>query len=201
MWIAHTDRVCLFQEVTPVEQALVQQIVSTFEEAYLTDIRNRTTNFINGTVVDVLTCLQDKYGLLIPNKILEREDIAKNMMYNHRDPIATVFSAVEELLEFSNITGMLYTQYQAVNISYVILHSMGNFVLAVREWNCVTKVQNKWVRFKQFFFTAYRELREKSNLTMEDASMHHAKMVRDLVAVLQEVLQQEQVLTENTTVI
>ena len=31
--------------------------------------------------------------------------------------------------------------------------------------------------------------------------MHHAKMVRDVVAELKEVLQQEQVLTDNTTVI
>ena len=42
MWIAHTERVSLFLEVTGVEQALVQKIVATFEEAYLMDIHNRT---------------------------------------------------------------------------------------------------------------------------------------------------------------
>ena len=65
----------------------------------------------------------------------------------------------------------------------------------------MTKVQRKWVRFKQFFQTAHQELRETSNLTVEDADMHHANMVRDVVAGLQEVLQQEQVSTENLTVI
>ena len=58
-----------------------------------------------------------------------------------------------------------------------------------------------WVRFKQFFLTAHQELQETSDLIMEDAGMHHANMVRDVVAGLQEVLQQNQVLTENMTAI
>ena len=36
---------------------------------------------------------------------------------------------------------------------------------------------------------------------MEDYGMHHANMVRDVVAGLQEILQQEQVLTGNPTVV
>ena len=40
MSIMDTKEVCLFSEVTGVEQALVQQIVSTVEEAYLADIHN-----------------------------------------------------------------------------------------------------------------------------------------------------------------
>ena len=58
MRIAHTEEVHLFHEVTGVEQALVQKIVGTAKTAYLTDILNRTTNFINNTVAGVLTHLQ-----------------------------------------------------------------------------------------------------------------------------------------------
>ena len=53
----HTESVCLFREVTGVEQALVQHIFSAFEEAYLADIRNWTKNTINDTVADALTHL------------------------------------------------------------------------------------------------------------------------------------------------
>ena len=70
MRIAHTKRVRLFQEVTEVEQALVQKIVDTVREAYLTDIRNRTTNSINDTVADVLSHPQYKYGQLMPHELL-----------------------------------------------------------------------------------------------------------------------------------
>ena len=75
MQIVHTEEVRLFLEVTGVEQALVQQIFGTVEEAYLSDIRNRTTNFINNTVVSVLKHLQEKYGQLIPHELLDWEEI------------------------------------------------------------------------------------------------------------------------------
>ena len=66
MRIAHTEGVCLFCEVTGVEQAHVQKIVGTVEKKYLADIRNRTTNSINDTVAGILTHLQDNYGQLMP---------------------------------------------------------------------------------------------------------------------------------------
>ena len=92
--IAHTEEVRLFREVAGVEQFLMQKKFGTFEEAYLADIRNRTTNSINETVAGVLTYLQDKYSQLMPHKLLEREDIVNKTIYNPRDPIATVFSTV-----------------------------------------------------------------------------------------------------------
>ena len=88
-----------------------------FEEAYLENVRNRITNFINGTVTDVITHLQYSYVQLMQHEILEREDIIKKTIYNPRDPIAIVISTVEELFEFADITGTSYTQLQAVNIA------------------------------------------------------------------------------------
>ena len=143
MRITHTKEVCLFREVTVVEQDLVQQIVGTVKEAYLVDICNSTTTSINGTMSSVLMHLQDKYGKLMPYKLLEQEAIVKKTIYNPCDPIATVFSAFKELLELSDITGTSYTQLQSVNIFYVILHSMGKFRLATREWDCIPALQKR----------------------------------------------------------
>ena len=103
--MAHTEEVRLFCEVKEVEESLVQQIVGMVKEAYLEDIRNRTTNFINETVVVILMHLQDNYSQLMPHELLEREDIVKKMIYNPHKPIETVSSAVEELLKFADIRG------------------------------------------------------------------------------------------------
>ena len=62
-----------------------------------------------------------------------------------------MFSAVEELLNFADITGTSYTQLQAVNIAYVKIHRAGKFGLAISEWNRMPEIQKTWVRFKQFF--------------------------------------------------
>ena len=71
----------------------------------LADFYNHTTNSINKDSADVLTHLQDNYGKMMPHELLERKYIVKKRIYNPGDPTATVFSAVEELLEFSNING------------------------------------------------------------------------------------------------
>ena len=59
------------------------------------DICNRTRNSINNTVAGVLTHLKDNYVQLMPNELLEWDDIAKKTIYNPHDTIADVFSAVE----------------------------------------------------------------------------------------------------------
>ena len=132
----------------------------------------------------------------MPHELLEREDIVKNTNYNLCNPIATVLSAVEELLEFADITRKSYTQLQAVNIAYVIIHRTVKFGLAICDWDCMPEIQKTWVRFKHFFWTSHQELRETSKLTVEDTGMNHANMVRDVVAGLQEALRQEKVHTK-----
>ena len=42
-------------------------------------------------MADALTHLQDNYEQLMPQKILERKDIVKNMIYPPREPITTIF--------------------------------------------------------------------------------------------------------------
>ena len=74
------------------------------------------------------------------HKLLEREDTVTKTIYSPRKPTATVLYAVKELLEFANITRTSYTQLQAINIAYVILHQAGKFGLAIRECNCMLEV-------------------------------------------------------------
>ena len=85
--------------------------------------------------------------------------------------------------------GTSYTQFQAINISSVILLQTGKFGLAIRDCNCMPEVQKTWIHFKQVFWTSHIELRETSNISVEDAVTHHAKMVPDIVTGLQEALQ------------
>ena len=51
------------------------------------------------------------------HELLEREDSVKKTIYNTHDLVENVFSAVEEDLKFADITGILFTQIYAFNIS------------------------------------------------------------------------------------
>ena len=70
----------------------------------------------------------------------------------------------------------------------------------IRKWNLITAMQKSWVGFKQFFRKVHCGLRETTYLTVQDTGMHHANMVRNIVAGLQEVHQQKTSPSEVTAV-
>ena len=72
MRIMHTEVVRIFCELTGVKQALFQQIITTVEETYIGDIRNRTTNSIYDAMEDVITHIQDNYFQPMPHELLKR---------------------------------------------------------------------------------------------------------------------------------
>ena len=105
-------------------------------------------------MVDELTIIQDKYGQFMLYELLERKYIVNKTTDSPRDLIATVFSAVEELHDFANITRTSYNQLQSVNIAYLIVHRTGNFGLEICECNHMPTIKKTWDQFKLFFWTA-----------------------------------------------
>ena len=116
--------------------------------------------------------------------------MVKKERYNLCEPTASVFSIIEEIIDFSVITRTSYTQNQAINISYFIIHKTGKFSLSNREWNHMRTIQKAWIGFKQFFRTAHHELQETKYLTVQDEFIQHTNRVHNVVAGLQEFLQQ-----------
>ena len=125
------------------------------------------------------------------HEILERKDIIQKTTHHPRELIAEIFYAVGELLRLSEITVTSYTQHQAINIYYVIIHRTGKFVLEIRDWNRMRTIQKTWVGFKQFFHTEHCKLLETKDLTVQYVLMNHANVVSDVISGLKEVLQQE----------
>ena len=122
----------------------------------------------------------------MPHEFQEKEDKAKRTTYNPCNPIASVFSVVDDLVELSALAATLLSNAQQVNIGYIILHKTGKFSHPIIEWNQKPVVDKTWKKFKTHFRTAHKELRETTDLTAQDAGMHNANMVRDVVAALQE---------------
>ena len=110
MRITHTKAVPLFFEVTGIEQAPIQHIITTVDKTYIYYICNQTTNLINYAVADVITHIQDIYVQPMSHELLKYQETVKNAICCPHEPIASIFSAVEELLEFADITGFSYTQ-------------------------------------------------------------------------------------------
>ena len=96
------------------------------------------------------------------------------------------FFVVDDLVELAALATTPISLAQQMNIGYVIFHKIGKFSQPIVEWNWKPIGDKTWDNFKTHFRTAYKELRATTNLTAQDAGMHHANMIRDVVAGLRE---------------
>ena len=124
----------------------------------------------------------------MPHEFQEKEDEVKKTIYNPRDPIVSIFSVVDDLVELAALAATPLSIAQQVNIGYIILHKTGKQFRSIVEWNRKPVVDKTWANFKTHFCTAHKELRSTINLTAQDAGMHHANMVREVVAALQDTM-------------
>ena len=113
---------------------------------------------LSAFVTQICGTCQNKYGQLIPHKILEPGDVAKMIVYHPADPIASVFEIAEEILEWSDLVDTPIYQYQATNIDYVILHNTGQFTLDIFEWNQKTPNFKTWINLKKNFCTDQQKI-------------------------------------------
>ena len=88
-----------------------------------------------------------------------------------------------------------------MNIAYVIIHRTGKFGLDIKNWICMSTFQKTWVGFKQLFLTAHQELRETTYINVKYVGINHTNMVRNVITLLKQVLQQEQALTGTPPII
>ena len=58
----HVDAIALYRESLDIEQALMKQIVNAIDDAYLQELRNDTTNAIEGRIPDIMDFLFTAFG-------------------------------------------------------------------------------------------------------------------------------------------
>ena len=91
---------------------------------------------------------------------------------------------------FYKITGTYHTQFQAMNISYVIVNQNGEFSISIQEWNRLPHTNKTWINFKNLFNKYHRRLLPVTDITSKEVGVHHSNMVHDAVTRIQEVILQ-----------
>ena len=189
----HQESMRLFREVQGVEKALMQQIVQAVESPYLAAIRDRNSNYLQGTVHQILEHLQTVYGRVSPQMLEDREEELRTMQYNTKYPIDIVFNAVEDYVDFAELGQQPLTQRQTISKAYVILNKSRRFKTDITDWNRLPEVQKTWPNFKAHFRRAHQEFRETTDVTLEESDLqrNNANLVQQVVEGLQQVMHTE----------
>jgi type II secretory pathway component PulJ len=190
---AHYEQLRLFREVQGVEKALIQQIVKAVEATYLASLRDRNSNSLRGTINQILEHLQVVYGRVSPQMLEDRKQELRNMNYNAKYPIDMVFNAVEDFIDFADLAQQPATERQTIAKAYTIINKTRRFKTAITEWNRRPPIQQSWIAFKDHFRQAHQELRETTDVTLEDSELqrNNANLVQQVVDGMQNMRDEE----------
>ena len=194
----HTENLRLFREVHGVEKALISQIVSAIDAAYIDTLRSRTTNAIPGPVHAVLTYLKETYGRVTAQLLDDKETNVRAMNYHPSTPIDTIFTAVEDLTDYADLNGSPMTQHQCISKAYLILNKGGQLKEEIKSWNRLPQAQKTWIAFKVHFRRAHNEYRELTNTTLEEAAnaQRDAHLVQRVIEGVQATITDDPASTE-----
>ena len=182
----HKEQLHLFREVEGIEKALIQQIIKSVEAPYLAAIRDRVINSLTGTVQQILAYLQTAYGRVSPQMLEDHEQELRNLSYNPRLPIDVVFNAVEDYIDFAELT----SQQQTVAKAYIAINKKRRFKTTITEWNCRPESIKNWINNKTHFHQVHQEFRETTDITIEESELqqNHANLVRQVVEGVQSAM-------------
>jgi hypothetical protein len=160
---------------------------------FLSSIRDRTSNSLQGTVHKILEHLQDVYGCVTPQMLEDRDNELRSMVYNTQLPINIVFNAVEDYVDFADLANQTLTSSQTIAKAYVILNKTRCFKNDITAWNRRPETEKTWEGFKTHFRRAHQDFRETTDVTLEDSELqpNNANLVQQVVNGMQQAMAAE----------
>ena len=183
------ETVRTFREVVGVEQTLRKQIVATIDADYLSTLRDRNKNSITIPIYQIIQYLFTNHGKISPTQLQDRESKITQLIYDPTLPLDSIFKPIEDLMDYATAAGIPYSNTQVITFAYVLILKTGKFGTYITDWNRRPTNNKTWANFKLFFRNAHKELRETTDLTVQETHFH-ANLIQDIVQGLKEELSQ-----------
>ena len=123
----HKDTIRVFREAIDVEKALTKQIVASVEGKYIGILRRPVTNTINADVPTILVHLFRNYGYVTPEVLAENTAAVKELQYSVKEPLVTVYNAIEDLKLLAKAANNPFTPVQLVDIAIQVIKNSHDF--------------------------------------------------------------------------
>ena len=183
----HTQRMDTYTDCQAVKKALLRQIVTAVDAAYIKELRDPYTNTIDLPVHGVLAHLFNRYGQVTSEQLdLEESNIA-NFFWDLNDPPALMFNKIEDLRALAQAAHVPKTDAQLVNLGLGLVKKTKDFESALLAWYNLDPNVRTYENFKTHFVTAQTELKKVRGATMRSTNFHQANQVTQLQAELNQM--------------
>ena len=172
----HDEATRLFREVLGVERALIQQIISAIDNKFLQALKNPVTGKIDRTIPEIFEYLYANFGNVSPDELSDLRDDTQKMTFDVKEPVDTVFTAVDKVAEIARIAQSPITDQQKIDMGYIIMKKAKPFQSSLLKWDIRPAQEKTWNEFKIFFRRVQVALRKAGSLTVEDG-INHSELV------------------------
>jgi hypothetical protein len=146
----HAKLLRVWREYQATDQALRQQLLITFNEAYIRGLRNWHTAYNNVSAMQLLMHLYNTYGVIRPIDIKDN-DTGMREPFDPTLPIATLFDQIESAVTFADAGNPTYNPEQVVSRAYLLILQPGMYPDACCDWRPRDLVDQTWPNFKASF--------------------------------------------------
>ena len=179
---AHDEAIRKYYECQAVEQALRTQIIEAVDAEYLDTLRHVDTDMINESIPQIFEFLQNNYGRITEEELVQKEEDLRNYDYDPQSPVDKVFSQVTLFADLCAITNNDKTDKQLCQISYLIFNRTRAFLDSLKKWNAKTSDEKTYAQFKKYMREEHHALKQVGALTIKDSTFYQANMVQQVLA-------------------
>jgi hypothetical protein len=173
----HKENLRQWREYNNVDAALKQQLIHSVDPIYICTLQHRHTGFANVTTRQLIIHLLNSYGNILPNDIAAN-DASFRAPYDPSQTIETLYSQIEDAMDYADAGGSAYTASQVVTNAYNLIANTGLFRDACREWRRRPEVDKTWDNYKLHFTEAHQDWRLNQD-TAQGAGYHGANSAMD----------------------
>jgi uncharacterized phage-associated protein len=142
-------------------KALRKQLVSTFDEVYLSPIKDRITGFNNVSINDILVHLMTEYGNIGPQEIAANE-VKMIAPWDGVVPFESIMTRIDECVDFAVHAKAPYTNEQVLAKAELLVLNSDLFPDELKEWDRRPAASRTYNEFTKFMLQAQRANRKRS---------------------------------------
>ena len=132
---------------------------------------------INESIPEIFIFLQETYGRITEEELVEKEDTLRQFVYDPHQPVDKVFNKITLFHDLCTITNNDKTDKQLVQIAYLIFNRTRAFVDALKKWNELSDESKTYAKFKKHMRAEHHALKRVGALTVQDSTFYQANLL------------------------
>ena len=154
----------MYNECRTVDTDLKNQLVSSFNDPYISTLKNVYTGYVKKSTMELITNLYEKYARISSTDVAANNKIIRSP-YNVEEPLKSLIKRLNECEDFATSVSELVSDNHIVRITYGLVSETGQYPEDCQAWRNQTK--KSWKSFQYHFILVQADIRERQQTSIQ----------------------------------